>query len=321
MTQETNQRIKLGIFVTTGVLLLVAGLYLLGNKKNMFSKSISIYTHFENIYGLRPGNNIRLSGIDIGTVKEIQILSSTNVYIEMSIEEKVKEFITLNSVATLGTDGLMGNRIVNIVPMPGNARTIEDGDQIKSKELIGTDEMMETLDKTNKNIAIISEDLVKITGGIEKSRGTLYSVLKDTSLAEKINYSLDNISDVSKSLNTFSADLVFLSQNIKYGKGVLGELTLDSSSAHLALSESLKNILEASKQLSGFSNSLKETMDSIKGSKGTVSTILYDTTMARQLQSSMANVDTSAARFNELMKALRGNFLFRKYFRKQESEK
>ncbi len=318
MNQETSQRIKLGIFVVAGLLLLVVGLYFLGDKSNMFSKSIQIYSHFENINGLRPGNNVRLSGIDIGTVEKIEIKDSKRIYVEMSIEEKMKSFIKINSTASLGTDGLMGNKLVNIEPGTGDFKTIENGDEIPSKELLSTDEMMLTLDKTNKNISIVSEDLVNITGNINKSRGTLYSVLLDTTLAPALRNSLNNISDISENIKTFSSDLVILSENIKNGKGVLGELTEDSSTAHAQFSEALKNIVVASEQLSGFTFKLKNTMDSIQHSNGSLSTILYDSTMSNQLKASVANVDSSTARFNELMKAARSNFLFRKYFRKQE---
>ncbi len=321
MNQETNQRIKLGIFVVAGLLLLVVGLYFLGNKSNMFSKSIRIYSHFENINGLRPGNNVRLSGIDIGSVEKIEIKDSKRIYVEMSVEEKMMPFIKINSIATLGTDGLMGNRLVNIEPGVGNFKTIENGDEIPSKELLSTDEMMLTLDKTNKNISIVSEDLVNITGNINKSRGTLYSVLLDSTLAPALRNSLNNISDISENIKTFSSDLVILSGNIKEGKGVLGELTEDSSEAHVQFNEAMKNIVTASEQLSGFTFKLKNTMDSIQHSKGSLSTILYDSTMSNQLKASMANVDSSTARFNELMKAARSNFLFRKYFKKQENNK
>ncbi|TAH42670.1 MAG: MCE family protein [Bacteroidetes bacterium] len=320
MNQETNQRIKLGIFVTTGLLLLVVGLYFLGDKSNMFSKSIRIYTHFENINGLRPGNNVRLSGIEIGTVEKVEIIDAKKIYVEMSIEEKMKSFIKINSTASLGTDGLMGNRLINIDPGSGSFKTIENGDEIPSKELLSTDEMMITLDRTNKNISTVSEDLVNITGNINKSRGTLYSVLLDTTLAPALRNSLNNISDISENIKLFSADLISLSGNIKEGKGVLGELTEDSSLAHTQLNEALENIVKASQELSGFSSTLKNTMDSVQQSKGSLSTILYDKTMANQLKSSMANIDSSTSRFNELMKAARSNFLFRKYFKKQEKK-
>jgi len=321
MTLETTQRIKLGIFVSTGVVLLVTALYFLGNKKNMFSKTISIHTYFENINGLVTGNNVRLSGIDVGTVSKIEIKSSTKIYVELTLEENYVEFIGINSIATLGTDGLMGNRLVNIEPGKDYERIIKSGDQIVGKEVLSTDEMMLTLDKTNKNISIVSEDLVSITGSINKSRGTLYSVLLDTSLAESIKYSLLNISDISTSLRNFSADLLKLSTDIRQGHGIVGELTKDNSSMHTQFDSTLSNLRVASDELSRFSTTLKETMDSIKHAKGSLPTLMYDTIMAGQLRTTMANLDSGTVQLNELMNALKENFLFRKYFKKQNKDK
>jgi len=321
MTLETTQRIKLGIFVSTGVVLLVTALYFLGNKKNMFSKTISIHTYFENINGLVTGNNVRLSGIDVGTVSKIEIKSSTKIYVELTLEENYVEFIGINSIATLGTDGLMGNRLVNIEPGKDYERIIKSGDQIVGKEVLSTDEMMLTLDKTNKNISIVSEDLVSITGSINKSRGTLYSVLLDTSLAESIKYSLLNISDISTSLRNFSADLLKLSTDIRQGHGIVGELTKDNSSMHTQFDSTLSNLRVASDELSRFSTTLKETMDSIKYAKGSIPTLMYDTIVAGQLRTTMANIDSGTVQLNELMNALKENFLFRKYFKKQNKGK
>lgn len=318
MNSETNNRIKLGIFVTTGILLLVTGLYFIGNQQNMFSSTIHIYTNFQNISGLRAGNNVRFSGIDIGTVKNIEIKSAVEIRVEMIIDENLKEFININSIASLGTDGLMGNRLVNIEP--GNGRPIEDGDEIRSKEIISTDQMMLTLDQTNKNISTVSEDLVKITGNINKGRGTLYSILMDTTLADELHQTLENINTISQNLQTFSNDLLTLSSNVKQGHGVLGGLTNDSSETSKLFNNSLKNIEIVSNQFSEFSRKLNLTLDSIRISKGTVSVLLYDTLVAKQLQNSMANIDTSAEKLNLYMKALRENSLFRKYFKNEDKK-
>ncbi|HNS12172.1 MAG TPA: MlaD family protein [Bacteroidia bacterium] len=287
----------------------------------MFSKTMLIHTYFENINGLISGNNVRLSGIDIGTVSKVEIRGVTKIYVEMSIEEKYAEFIGINSVASLGTDGLMGNRLVNIEPGINYERVIKNGDEIQSKEVLSTDEMMLTLDKTNKNISIVSEDLVNITRNINKSKGTLYSVLLDTSLAESVNNSLNNISEISGILKNFSSDLLQLSTDIRKGEGVLGELTNDNSRTHVQFDSTIANLRISSENLSRFSNTLRETMDSIKFAKGSVSTLLYDTVVAGQLRSSMANIDSGTVQLNELMNALKENFLFRKYFRRQNKNK
>jgi len=321
MASETINRIRLGIFVTVGTILLVTGLYFLGNKKNMFSRSVYVHTYFENISGLRPGNNVRFSGIDIGTVDEIEIKSPQKILVSMVIDAKVSDYIKVNSIAMLGTDGLMGNRLVNIEPGIDGMRNIVDGDTIPSREIIDTDEMMAVLDRTNRNISRISEDLVKVTGNISSSKSTLYSVLVDTTLATELHTTLSNISVISQNLKSFSNDLSDISKDVKEGKGVLGSITEDSSDTHRQLQHSIRNILEISDNLNSFSAKLNNTMDSIQRSRGSLSILLYDTTVAGEFKSSMTNIDSVAGELPAYMNALKDNFLFRKYFRKQEKKR
>ncbi|MBP6334233.1 MAG: MCE family protein [Bacteroidia bacterium] len=320
MKSETGNRIKLGIFVSAGVLLLVIGLYLIGNQQNMFSSTISIFTHFENVSGLRVGNNVRFSGIDIGTVKNIEIKSPKNIRVEMIIDAEVVHFINKNSMTSLGTDGLMGNRLINIEPGTQSALEIESGDELPSKENINTDKMLETLNKTNSNVAVVSEDLRKITNNLNNGRGTFYSLLMDTTMAKDVHKTFDNINSISENLKMFSNDLMSMTTNIKDGKGLIGSLLEDSNETSRQFNQSLHNIEIASNQFSEFSKNLSLMMDSVRSSKGMASVLLYDTIAAQQLKNSMANIDSSAVKLNVYMNALRESFLFRKYFRKEDKK-
>src|SRR5436190_1600608 len=146
MNKEFNHNIKLGIFVVTGALLLVIGLYLIGSNKNMFGSTITLYATFNTVSGLQNGNNIRYAGIDIGTVEDIIIINDTTVRVEMSIEDKLKKVIHKNSIASVGTDGLMGNKLINIDPGTKNSPLVKDGDEIVSIQAINTDAMLRTLE-------------------------------------------------------------------------------------------------------------------------------------------------------------------------------
>ena len=105
-----SRNIRLGIFVIAGLLLLITGLYFIGNNRNMFGKTIKIYATFSQVNGLQPGNNVRFAGIDVGTVDEISILNDTTVMVRMTVDAELKNVIRKNSIATVGTDGLMGTR-------------------------------------------------------------------------------------------------------------------------------------------------------------------------------------------------------------------
>jgi len=114
MANEDFRNIRLGALVITGVVLLVTAFYLIGSKQNLFGSTFKISSTFYNVNGLMKGNNVRLNGIDVGTVGSVKIISDSSVNVVMVIEKNVQQFIKRNAVQSVGTDGVMGNKRVNI---------------------------------------------------------------------------------------------------------------------------------------------------------------------------------------------------------------
>src|SRR6476620_10821290 len=112
--KNTINYVKLGIFVTVGMVILVVSLYFIGSKKNLFGNKFSVYVNFKDINGLKKGNNVRYGGIDVGTIGNIVILNDTTIKVEMILDENMKAMIRKNSIAKIGTDGLMGDKLIEI---------------------------------------------------------------------------------------------------------------------------------------------------------------------------------------------------------------
>src|SRR5690606_24645963 len=108
MEKSNSQKIKVGIFVVVGTIILIAALYFIGSKQQMFTRNIKIYGTFNNVNGLTLGNNVRYSGINIGTVSKIEMFEEGEITVEMTVEEKVSKFIKKDALASIGTDGLVG---------------------------------------------------------------------------------------------------------------------------------------------------------------------------------------------------------------------
>src|SRR5436190_18097785 len=128
MNKDATKHLKLGIFVATGTTLLIIGLYLIGSKRSAFSSTIRVSAIFYNVNGLLPGNNVRYAGIDIGTVDKVVIDNDSTVHVFMLIEKKVKDHIKKNAIASIGTEGLMGNKLVSIAAAVAAAPPVEEGD-------------------------------------------------------------------------------------------------------------------------------------------------------------------------------------------------
>jgi len=320
MNKETQQNVRLGIFVLAGAILLIFGLYSIGKNKNMFGKSVRVFSVFADVNGLTEGNNVRYSGIDVGSVEKIELINDSAVRIEMFIKKDALKFIRKNSVATVGTDGLMGNKLINIAPGTTEAPVVVENDTIYSLKTVNTEEMLRTLDMTNSNIAIVSANLKDITEKVNKSRGTLYTFLTDTVLANRVDLSIKNVQLVSNNLVQTSNRLSIIVSDVNQGKGVLGMVVSDTVLPN-DLRAAVKNIREGSEEFSRITSEFSTIVTEINTGKGTVSTLLKDSVMAGDLKKSISNMESATQKLDEDLDALKNSFLFRDYFKRLEKAK
>ncbi|GAB5400556.1 MAG: hypothetical protein Aureis2KO_21410 [Aureisphaera sp.] len=317
MKKKRSQIVKLGVFVVLGTLLLISALYFIGNRQHLFTKNIDIYAMFSNVNGLQVGNNVRYSGIDMGTVNAIQIKSDTLIMVKMLLREEQTKYIKKNAVATIGSDGLVGNMIINIIPREGTSLPLTKGDTIRSYSRIGTDDMLTTLNVTNENAALLTADLLKITTEILEGDGALAMLIRDESLAQDLKVSIKQLRIASVSTSAMIEDL----------QAKVGSIDMDNSAMGLMLTDSIegdkiKKTLTHFETLGERFNEVGASLDSIMGTiengNGVLSYLTTDTSAVRQIDTTLIHIKESTQRFNENMEALRDNFLFRRYFRKKE---
>lgn len=313
--KKTTNYLKLGLFVTVGTTMLVAALYLIGSKQNIFNRTIRIYAIFNNISGLMQGNNVRYAGIDVGTVEKVDILNDSTVLVTMVVQADATKFLHKNSYADIGSDGLMGNKLINIASPRENQLPIHEGDTLYSLKPIATDEMMRTLNTTNVNILEISNDLRKITKRIIESN-SLWNILSDTASAENIRITLHNVELASMNAEQFSKDLNVLMTDVQAGKGSFGMLMNDKSTRD-SIQATLFNLKATSDTTLIAMHHMKQFMQDLNITPGPLGVLARDTAMANDMRSMIHNMNQGTFILNENLKALQSNFLFRRYFRNQ----
>lgn len=323
MAKRTLNNIRLGGFVLAGMFFLVLTLYFLGKNRNLFGSSFMLKAQFSSVSGLRAGNNIRFAGIEVGTVKKVKILSDTLIEVTMMIDTRVKKFIFKNAEVSIGTDGLMGNKLLNITPVKKSAVPVEEGDLLVSKKTLDTDEMLKILNTTNENIAFISAELKETVLRINNSK-SLWAVLDDRSLSPTLRNSFFNFQKVSVKAREIADHLNEIVTDIKKGNGSVGTLLADTSFSH-NLNQAVNKIQEVGDNANTFTLKLNELADSINsgvtGGKGAVNLLLSDSVFANKINSSIEHIEKAAYNLNQNMEALKHNILFRGYFRKLEKEK
>lgn len=313
---KTIDNAKLGLFVMAGLLFLIFSLYMIGRNRNLFGSSFTISANFRNVNGLMPGNNVRFSGIDVGTVQKIDIVNDTLVKVTMIIDEGVRKFVKQNAVASVGTDGLMGNKVININSRLGNADPVTPGYELASLRPIEGDEMLRTLNTTNENMAVISNDLKKITQRINNSNG-IWKIMSDTVILHDVKETGKNLRHAGFKIAETIDQASELLKNVQRGKGLAGTVLSDTVMSS-KLKAAVTNIEEASKKSVQITNNLNDIIKQMKSGKGSAGAIVADTALERKLRATFSNVEQGTQRFNENMEALKHHFLFRGYFKDQE---
>lgn len=320
MKNETRNTLKLGVFVITGFALLIVAIYLIGEKQNMFKKTFSITANFNNVSGLMQGNNVRYSGINIGTVKNITMVNDSTIKVDMNIEEKMVRHIKKNAIATIGTDGLVGNMIVNIIPGGGNERIVVSGDVIQSYTKIGTEDMLNTLSTTNENAALLTAKLLKVADAMSDDKGTLGMLINDTMVASDLKQTFKQLKITSIEASKAMKELNSIISSLDIENSVAGALLNDSIQAQKVKSI-ITNLDDSSGEIQGVIKNLNETLTNIKEGDGAINYLSNDADLVKNLEETIKNINEGTEKFNENMEALKHNFLTRGYFRKLERQK
>ncbi|MFZ6012546.1 MAG: MlaD family protein [Bacteroidota bacterium] len=316
-----NKRIdnaKVGLLVLSGLVFLVLTLYMIGKNRNLFGSTFTIKAVLTNVNGLVPGNNVRFKGIDVGTVKSITVANDTSILVTMTIDEKLKPFIKKNAIASVGTDGLMGNKLININSNTTSSLPIEKDDIIQSRKPVETDEMLRTLNTTNNNIERITHNLYEITVKLNSSE-SLWTLLSDTVITKDLKNAVVEFKRAGANTADMTATAKTMVQKLEGGNGLAYQLFRDTTLTH-QLTTSLEQIHQASNQTSVMMKDLKAVVDEMNHGHGTAGLLLKDTLLRQTLFKSAINIEQGTDRFNQNMEALKSNFLFRRYFKKLEKE-
>ncbi|MCL6495345.1 MAG: MlaD family protein [Ignavibacterium sp.] len=282
---------KLGIFIFIGSVLLVVGIFMLGNKDQLFVSTFTIRAYFQNTEGLRNGASVRFGGIDVGAVKEIKIIPDTSgrVEVSMRIKEEVRRFIKKDSRASIETEGLVGNKVVIITMGSDNAEPISDNGIILSKEPLSFADVIEETQGILAYTKEMTKNLADIVGKVNKGEGTIGKILYDEELynaATNITKSADKnltaitedmrkvialfddlgkgVETIVKNTNNVVAGIDTLLQGVSEGKGVLGSLLTDQGTEGKSINKILDNLVQISEDTKTSASRLAENMEALK---------------------------------------------------------
>ncbi len=193
MEKKTGNQIKLGVFVSVTMALFIVGIYFVGQQQKLFSSTFHVSGIFTDISGLQVGNNVRFSGINVGIIEDIEQVSDSTVRVDMQLVEHTRKFIKKNAIAIIGSDGLMGSKIIVIVPGTAGKQELNDDDVIKTARQVSMDEIMFKLKVTSDNAALITGDLAVVMNSVREGKGTIGMLLMDSIFAENLDAAIVNV--------------------------------------------------------------------------------------------------------------------------------
>ncbi|MEO7082050.1 MAG: MlaD family protein [Flavobacteriales bacterium] len=318
MGNKKNNPLRLGIFVAAGILFLMISLYLIGAKKNFFTRTMTVQATFRQAGGLRPGNNVRYMGVNVGTVERISILNDTAVLVEIQIRLEDAKMIRTSARASLGNDGLMGSRLVNLVPGDQAAPVLTEGTMLPTLNAPDTDELLNTLGKSGKDLEVITEQ-VRILATKLNTKGNAVDLLVDTLFSNDLAAAMAELRIASEHTRSVTASIQAMLSDVRSGKGALGALVGDPA-AEAQVRRMLGNLATITDSIQVASNELGRFSRQLNSPDGLVHALTADTVMAMNLRNTLTRLDTGATLLNEDLRALQRNWFLRKYFKEKEKE-
>ena len=308
-----RQAVVVGLFVAFGTVILAGGVLTIGDINDTFSHKLEATAVFGEVNGLKKGDNIWFSGVKVGVVKGLVFRAGSLVEVSMKIDEDVARFIPRDALAKLGSDGLIGNKLVVLYGGTPDGPTLKDGDVLTIGSAASTEEIMATLQENNENLLAITTDLKAISGKIAAGEGTIGKLLADDVLYTRVVETVDTLESASSNAETLTASLGTFANKLNQKGGLPNDLVTDRTT-WAALSSTATELQKASGKASELMGGLAQ---GAADPATPVGLLMQDKQAATDLSATLENLNQGSALLAEDLEALQSNFLFRRYFRKK----
>jgi len=307
MNEPVNKRATVvGIFILVGIILLIGSILTIGNLHSTFTRKMRISTLFTDVNGLHEGNNIWFSGVKIGTVKKMEFYGKSKVKVLMDININSKQFIRKDAAVKIGTDGLIGNKILIIYGGTSNVSEIQEGDTLLNETILSTEDMMNTLQQNNLNILLLTKKL-------SKGEGTIGKLLQNDSMYYKLFATINSVQMASANAQNVLASLSTFTEKINK-KGNLVNTLVSDTLLFKSLQQSVFKIQNIADTATVFIDNLKKASTNTKSPIGV---LLYNEQSGNSLKTIISTLETSSVKLDQNLEALQHSFLLKGFFKKK----
>jgi phospholipid/cholesterol/gamma-HCH transport system substrate-binding protein len=314
-----------------GLALFTTGLFMIGNRHEAFARHVELYTEFSDVSGIVPGAKVQVAGMDAGQVLAIEVPNAppARFRVRVRINEKLSGLVRSDSTVTVGTEGVVGSRFLEISVGSSNEPAVGTGATLKGIEATDLSAVMElakgtitnldstvrsantlvtnanglitsvagnlnaTLDQTKLTISNANE----VVTGLKEGRGPAGMLLRDEALADQVRQAVTNAKNATGELNRAAAQANTLVSELE-SKGLPGQVD-----------DTIKEARKSVTNLDAASTQIRQAITDLTGpDEGGV-------TAAATIRESLSNINVAAANVADGTEALKHNFLLRGFFR------
>lgn len=320
---KNTRAVVIGIFIIVGLIIFVLGVITLSGQRKSFSNAVSLVAIFDNVEGLQAGSNVWLNGVKVGTVKDVRFNEDGKVAVSLGVDEKMQTYIHKDAKAKVGSDGLIGNKIIVLYGGTPASPTVNDGDVLAVEKIAGMEDMMATFQSNNENLLSITGDFKEISSKLANGQGTIGKLLNDETLSNSMELALANLQRAASNATEISRDVSAYTSQLQKEGTLANDLVTDT-----VIFNNLRSSVAEIDQLSKKANEVMATLQTASNTVNTSLTdkntpagaMLQDKETAASLKATIKNLETSTKKLDENMEALQHNFLLRGFFRKREKE-
>lgn len=319
MNPNNRRAVIVGLFVFFAIAIIVAGVLTLGGQKKSFVKAVHITAVFRDVSGLAAGNNVWFSGVKIGTIRGVSFDANAHVVVLMSIEEKSKKYIRQNAKAKIGSDGLIGNKIVVLYGGTADAPPIVENSRLTVEEALSNDEMLATLQSNNKNLLAITTDFKNISSKIAAGQGSIGKLLTSDALYNDLQSTMNSLRQTANAAKDIGSNLEGYTGKLNQ-KGTLASDLVSDTVIFSQLRSTVAQINEVATKSNAIVAQLTQATSQINNPASPVGTLLYDQQAGKDLKGTLKNLESASFKLDEDLEALQHNFLLRGFFRKKAKQ-
>lgn len=317
MSTNLNKRtVIVGMFIALGLTILVAGVLTLGGQQKRFIRTVQITTVFDDVAGLKIGDNVWFSGVKIGTVRRIVFVGNSQVKADLSIEQKSIAYIRKDAVCQIGSDGLIGNRVVTISGGSPQVSPVEAGDRLKAQTAPGTEQLLDTLQVSNRKLLRVMNGLERVVNQVEHGQGTVGALLTDANLAGQVRTLVANLNTTTQNTSRLSGTLTTYSARLNTPGTLAHELVSDTV-VFREVQSSVHDLRRAALSLITITDNASQLTNKLSTTDNAIGSLLNDPLLNKTMQNTLRQIESSSKKLDDDLEAAQHNILLRGFFRRR----